>query len=410
MKILIVAINHAPEPTGIGKYVGEMAEWVEKRGAEVRVVTAPPYYPEWRVARGHSGWRYRRERRGRSTVIRCPLYVPRRPSGLKRIVHLASFALSSAPAIAWQAIAWRPDLVIAIEPPLLCSPAALVAARLCGARTWLHVQDFEVDAAFDLGLVDGRGARTLHRFASAVEKLLMRSFDRVSTISAAMDQRLADKGVPAPKRFVFPNWVDTESMRPHALPSSYRAELGIPHDTRVVLYSGNLGRKQGVDVLLDAARLLESDAGLAFVICGDGAERERLHALGAGLRNVRFLPLQPVERLSDLLNLADVHALPQRAAAEDLVMPSKLAAMMATGRPVVATANAGSEVARAVEGNGCVVPPGDAAALAAALAALCADDSRRASLGAAAREYARAHWDKAAVLGSAFGPCSPAAL
>lgn len=408
MKILIVSMNHSPELTGIGKYVGEMSDWLEKRGAEVRIVTAPPYYPAWRIADGHSGWRYRRERRGRSVVIRCPLYVPRRPSGRTRLLHLASFALSSAPAIAWQAISWRPDVVIAIEPPLLCSPAALVAAHLCGARTWLHVQDFEVDAAFDLGLVAGGGR--LRRFALGVERFLMRRFDRVSTISTAMDVRLAAKGVPDEKRSVFPNWVDTESMRPHPGPSPYRDELGLPPDARVVLYSGNLGRKQGIDVLLDAARLLTPDERIRFVICGDGAERERLHALGADLANVRFLPLQPLERLNDLLNLADVHALPQSAAAEDLVMPSKLAAMMATGRPVVATANPGSEVARAVERGGCVVPPGDAAALARAIATLCADEPQRSRLGAAARDYARENWDKAAVLAAAFGPRSLAAL
>lgn len=408
MKILIVSMNHAPELTGIGKYVGEMADWIEARGADVRVITAPPYYPEWRVANGHSGWRYRRERQGRSIVIRCPLYVPRRPTGVARLLHLASFALSSAPAIAWEALTWRPDVVIAIEPPLLCSPAALVAARLCGARTWLHVQDFEIDAAFDLGLVAGGGG--VRRSALGIERLLMRAFDRVSTISAAMDARLAEKGVPAQRRFVFPNWVDTDSMRPHPTPSGYRAELGIAADTNVVLYSGNLGRKQGLDLLLDAARLLVDKPQLAFVICGDGAERERLHAIGAQLPNVRFLPLQPLERLNDLLNLADVHVLPQRAAAEDLVMPSKLAAMMASGRPVIATANPGSEVARAVDGHGRVVAPGDVRAFADAIVDLCGDEAQRARLGAAARAYARAHWDKSTVLGAAFGPRSLAAL
>lgn len=398
MKILIVTLNHVPELTGIGRYVGEMVQWLSARGHQIQVVCAPPYYPEWRVAAGYSAGRYRRERVGPTTVVRCPLYVPRRPTGFTRLLHLASFALSSAPvtlAIAWR---WRPHVVFVVEPPLACAPIAALAARAAGARSWLHVQDFEVDAAFGLGLL-GRG----RALATALERAVMRCFDRVSTISEAMDRRLADKGVVDDRRTSFPNWVDTAFVRPHDVPSPYRAAWGVDANRRVALYSGNLGRKQGVDLLVDAARHLREDAGTVMVICGDGADRERLQAAAAGFPNILFQPLQPAERLAELLNAADVHLLPQRAEAEDLVMPSKLAAMMASGRPVVATAWPGSEVARTVEARGVVVPPGDAAAFAAAIRSLCADDDRRRRLGAAARAHAERAWDKEAVLGRVLG-------
>lgn len=400
MKIMIVSLNHAPEPTGIGKYVGEMVEWLDARGAEVRVVTAPPYYPAWRISAGHSGLRYRTESSGRTHVTRCPVYVPARPTGARRVAHLASFALSSAPVLVRDARRWRPDVIMAIEPPLACAPFALAAARASGARSWLHVQDFEVDAAFSLGLLGGGATR---RIALAAERRILRAFDRVTTISGAMDARLQTKGVPASRRAIFPNWVDATAIRPLDVGGRLGTELGFTPGVRVALYSGNLGQKQGLDVLLEAARLLPAGGPVQVVICGDGADRERLMAIGAGVPQVRFIPLQPTGRLNELLNVADVHILPQRAEAEDLVMPSKLAAMMASGRPVVATARPESEVGVAVARGGVLVAPGDAAALAAAILDLCRDDDRRRRLGRAAREYACAQWDKTAVLERAFG-------
>src|SRR6266481_5846474 len=133
MRLLIYGLNHAPEPTGIGRYTGEMAAWLAARGHDLRVIAAPPYYPAWRVVAGHSGWRWRRERRDGALVFRCPLYVPPRPRGATRLLHLASFAVSSLPVALVEAIAWRPELVFAVAPALASAPGALLAARLAGA-------------------------------------------------------------------------------------------------------------------------------------------------------------------------------------------------------------------------------------------------------------------------------------
>jgi len=152
LRILIYGINYSPELTGIGKYTGEMAEWLAEQGHDIRIATAPPYYPEWKVADGYSAVRYWREQVDGVDVWRCPLYVPSRPSGLKRILHLASFALSSMPVI-FRQIFWKPDVIVVIEPPLFCAPAAWLTAQLSSAKCWLHIQDFEVNAAFDLGII-----------------------------------------------------------------------------------------------------------------------------------------------------------------------------------------------------------------------------------------------------------------
>jgi colanic acid biosynthesis glycosyl transferase WcaI len=394
-RLLIVALNFPPELTGIGKYVGEMSEHLTALGIEIRVITAPPYYPAWSVQRPYAARRYVRERLAGAEVWRCPLYVPRRPRGMSRLVHLASFAISSLPLIVWQALRWRPHTVFLVEPPLACAPAALLAARLCGARSWLHVQDFEVDAALGLGML-GKGA--LGRLALGVERALLRRFDRVSTISGNMLAKLAVKGVPAQRQALFPNWVDTQLIHPSGDAGRLRAELGIEPRRPVALYSGNMGEKQGLELILEVARRLQGHSDALFLMCGDGAARPRLELTAAALPNVRFIPLQPAAALNDLLNLATVHVLPQRAGAEDLVLPSKLTAIMASGRPVVATARVGSEVERVAGRAGVVVPPEDPAALAEAILALLADPAACARHGENGRAYAVEHCDRRAIL------------
>ena len=397
MKFLFYGINFAPELTGIGKYTGEMAQWLASAGHEVRVITAPPYYPAWKVGAGYSAREYRTETWGQVRVMRTPLWVPHRPGGLKRLLHLGSFAISSLPVLLaqWR---WKPDVVWVVEPPLMCAPAAVAFASLRGARSWLHIQDYEVDAAFDLGLIKGR---TLRGWVQKAERWLIRRFDRVSTISGRMVDRALDKGVAAERVLHFPNWVSISGITPLTAPSPYRAELGLAPDAVVALYSGNMGNKQGLEILAEVARLVQDDPRIQLVFGGNGSGRADLQARCAGLSNVRFLDLQPLERLNDWLGLADVHLLPQRADAADLVMPSKLTGMLASGRSVLATAQPGTELRRVVVQDaacGLVVPPENALAMATALRTLAADPARRAALGANGRHYAEAEMSQDVIL------------
>jgi len=393
VRILIYSINYFPELTGIGKYNGEMAEWLANHGHEVVIITAPPYYPWWRVQEPYRSWIYRTELINKVKVHRCPLLVPRRPTGVKRLLHLFSFALTSIPLLLIQLFK-RPDIIVVLEPTLFCVPAALGLARLSGARTWLHVQDFEIDAALGLGLVKAKAAA---RTAAKIERWLMRRFNKVSTISDNMLERLLTKGVAQEKSVLLPNWVDAQDIFPLSKASIYRAELGIEDDKCVALYSGNMGEKQGLEILLAAARSLQAESRLLFVLCGAGAARERLMQIGTGLHNVRWLSLQPMKKLNELLNLADVHLLPQRADTADLVMPSKLLGMLASGRPVLATAHPGTQLAKMVSSCGKVVEPGNAQEVAQGLLELLHAPQERKRLGMEARKAAQA-WDKSSVL------------
>ncbi len=350
MRILIHSINFFPELTGIGKYAGELAEWLVAQGHDVRIVTAPPYYPQWRVAEGYANKWYKeavklsnqlcKEKSGTLMVYRCPLWVPSKLSGLKRLLHLASFALSSFPIMLRQ-VFWQPNVVLVVEPPLFCAPQAWLVARLSGAKAWLHIQDFEVDAAFDLGILQ---ACWLKRWVLLSERYLMRRFDRVSTISVKMQERLGLKDMIADRMVLFPNWVDLAEIYPLTIANAFRHQLGLSTQHVVVLYSGNMGEKQGLEIILDAAAKLQQHKEIHFVLCGDGVTKSRLQANYADLTNVLWLPLQPLDKLNELLNMADVHLLPQRGDVADLVMPSKLLGMLASGRPVISTAASNTQV------------------------------------------------------------------
>ncbi len=209
---------------------------------------------------------------------------------------------------------------------------------------------------------------------------------------------------------LFPNWVSVDEIHPQdpTAPNSFRRELGL-EEKIILLYSGNMGSKQGLELLAPLAEAfapggLYADPRVHFIFCGDGAFRPQLETLVAHRPNVTMLPLQPYLRLNDLLNAADIHLLPQRAGAADLVMPSKLTGMLSSGRPIIATADPDTQVGHVVGGYtpeqacGLVVPAEDASALHAAVCRLVDDPDLRQHLGANARRYAIEHLGKEQVL------------
>lgn len=403
VKVLLYGINFSPELTGTGKYSGEMAEWLARHGHAVDVVTAPPYYPQWRVSEGFSAWKYQRhempDTNGQVQILRCPLWVPRKVTGAARLMHLASFAVSSTFGLIW-GLARKPDLVFVVVPTLMQTPQAVVLSKLAGAPNWLHVQDFEVDAALDMHMVKGaaESGGLLRRMSWWLESYWMRRFDRVSSITPAMVKRLLVKGVEADRVVELPNWVSLDSVFPISRAESMRHELGIADDQVVVLYSGNMGEKQGLDLLVEAAERLRHEPTIRFVLAGTGAARARLEKAAVSLGNVTWLPLQPIEKLNALLGSADVHVLPQRADAADLVMPSKLTGMLASGRAIVGTAALDTQLGGILSKVGVRVEPGDADGLAQALKALAQDPARREELGQKGRRFAEETLDKNAIL------------
>lgn len=342
MKVLLYGLNFSPELTGIGKYSGEMVEWLSQHGFEVRVIAAPPYYPEWKVRSGYSSWSYKRENIHGAEVFRVPIFVPKKPTTITRLLHLISYSISSIPVVIKQ-VFWKPDIVIFIQPTLFASLGALLVSKLSGAKSLMHIQDYEVDAMFGLGMMQqGLLLRTIKK----IESWLMMHFDFISSISYSMIENAKQKGVKDARLLFFPNWADTDFVTPEVDGSAIRAEWGFSENDQIVLYSGNIGKKQGLELVLDAAEGLKSKASVQFLIVGTGAHADVLKndAMDRGLTNVHFKSLQPWELVPYILAMADIHLVVQKYGAADAVLPSKLTNILSAGGHALVTAEHNTEL------------------------------------------------------------------
>ena len=400
LKILLYGINYAPEPVGIGKYSGELAKWLSDKGHKVRVITAQPYYPRWKIEKEYIN-RYCIKKNINLMVWRCPLWIPQKPNGLKRLLHLATFALTSLPILLLQK-SWRPDVIITVAPAFFCAPNALLIKKICGqqTKTWLHIQDFELDAAFELGLLKGRFIRKL---AERWEKRILRGFDRVSTISRSMLTKLKEKGVNNEHCIIFTNWVDLNEVIPHnglkRIKNPYRLKFEIGDDKIVMMYSGSMNKKQDLNLLAEVILKLDNIPNLIWLLAGEGPIKHELVAATSHLRQVIHLPLQPADQINNWLNAADIHLLPQKAETADLVLPSKLLGILASGRPVIASSPMDSEIAELVNQAGICVEPGNSNAFVEALRRYIDKPNLRTKAGKQARTLAEKNFEINNILG-----------
>jgi colanic acid biosynthesis glycosyl transferase WcaI len=290
--------------------------------------------------------------------------------------------------------------MLVVSPPLGLALPAFALSRWWGVPYVFHVPDLQPDAAVDLGmLVAGPLTRALY----AVERLAYRNAALISTLTEAMRDRIVAKGIAPDKVKLSPDWASSELFQAASenRRDRFRAKHGL-NGQFVVLHCGNMGVKQGLDVVLDAAELSRSDQGVAYLLVGDGAVRRSLETRAAAraLANVRFMPLQADAEFIDLLAATDVALITQQRVVMDIVFPSKTVTLMAAGLPVVASVNGGSEVARVVKeaGAGLIAEPENPRALLDAIKALRAGSQERRTMGLRARDYARVRWDRERIL------------
>lgn len=360
MRIVLWGINYHPEATGIAPFTTELAEFLGTKGHDVAVVTGFPYYPQWKKSRGDTGRLFRTERIGGTVVHRCWQFVPERVTTFRRIAHELSFVLMSFLRVL---MLRRADIYFVVSPPLALGFFAWIASRLKSSRYVFHVQDLQPDAAVGLGMVSG-GAFVSGLYA--LERIAYRHAAAVSGISHGMMESFARKGVPAERRILFPNWLRELSATPVAR-GDFRSRYCIPQSACLAVYSGNIGRKQGIDVLVEAAhRLSLAPLGdparrVLILIAGAGAGREALDAAIKRLapKNVLLLPLLDDEDYAAMLAAADVALITQAAGTGRFFFPSKLLSVLRAGLPVLAVADEESELALAVADGrfGVTVPP-----------------------------------------------------
>lgn len=356
-KILVIGINCLPDLTGIGKYTGEMLSWLVEQGHEVTMITAAPYYPQWKVQAPYSGNWYRKELlyEGHLTIYRCPLYIPKNPSGLKRLMHEASFFLSAFFVVLRLLFTGGADVVLCIAPPFHLGFLGLMYRFFKKAKVCYHIQDLQIDAAKELKILKSDWIFSL---LFGMERFILNNVDLVSTISLGMKRKVMlkfNKSV-----VLFPNWVDTESNFP-LHDDTLKSRWGFNTEDKIVLYSGSIGEKQGLENILIIADRFKEREHIKFVICGTGPFKERLieRAFNMGLKNVIFMPLQEKKVFNEFLNLADIHLVLQKGDAGDLVMPSKLTAILAVGGLVLVTADPGTSLYDVIDehNSGILVEP-----------------------------------------------------
>ena len=366
MNLVVVTPHFAPDVAPTGGVITRVVEELGRRGHKVEVVTALPWYREHKIEPGYAGklFRYEDTPWGRITRIH-PFPGSDKRNLVRRAAGYAGFSALSA------AIGGRgepADAVLAVSPPLTLAPAGWAIAKRRKAAFVFNVQDIYPDVAIELGvLTDKRIIAASHR----VERWSYDAADAVTVLSEDLRDNVARKTARPDKVRVIPNFVDTGWIEPSDHSNAYRREFGLEGKT-VVMYAGNVGLSQGLDLVIDAAAALAYEDDLVFVINGGGADRERLKTKARGLDNIRFVDTQPADRLPEVLAAGDIHLVTLKRGLARSSVPSKTYSILAAGRPLLASVDEASEVANVVEraGAGVAVPPEDPEAFTKALRGL----------------------------------------
>ncbi|MGD9703335.1 MAG: glycosyltransferase family 4 protein [Acidimicrobiia bacterium] len=392
LRLAVLCPHFAPDLAPTGEVMTRIVLELAARGHELHVVTALPWYQHHRIEPGWGGKLVRTECTAWGSITRIhPFPGPDKRSIPRRALGFAGFsALAALAGMRGR----RVDGVLAMSPPLTLGLTGwLVHLKRRGPLVF-NIQDVFPDAARATGAITNRHVL---RVAAWLERVSYQRSSAVTVLSDDLRDNVAAKMSPARRDRVrvIPNFVDTEAIRPLDRMTSYREELGIGSEP-VVMYAGNVGFSQSLDLLLAAARELPE---VTLLINGGGAARLQLIEDARRLPNVRFGQYQAKDRLAEVLATGDIHVVPLRAGLAHVSVPSKTYSILAAGRPVLAAIDSGTEVPRIIErsGGGVAVPPDDPAAFVAALRSLLDDPARLASMGAAARRWVETWASPAAV-------------
>lgn len=389
-RILVVGINYGPEVSGIAPYTADTARSFAAAGWDVTVLTGVPHYPEWTVPSGYRRRVVTRERDGLVRVIRVRHFVPRRQSAVRRGLYELTFALG----VAVVARALTPDRVLAVSPSLLSSWVAARVARKRGARFVLWVQDSMAAATEESGIP---GASAVTRVTSHIEKAVSQAADDVVLVSPGFQERFLSYGVDPSKVHVQLNWTHISDL-PRDRPEA-RRELGWADDEFVVVHSGNVGYKQALENLVEAAEICHRARPdhLRFVIFGTGSRLSEVVAIAGQKRvPIDFRPFVDSSAYPSVLEAADLLVVNESSGVSTMSLPSKVTSYLSAASPVVAAVPANGATALLLEDAkaAIVVPPESPVALAEAIIALSNDPAKRAELGRNGQAYARRAFDR----------------
>lgn len=395
-RVLVLTLLFSPDGVSTARLMGDVAEDLHGRGHDVTVLTTTPHYNVDVEAEARQPLRPRWGRLLQTSTYAgidvLHVLMPRK--GGSRVLRVAAWlwfhAVSTVAGLF--ALPWRPDVVLTPSPPLTMGVAAWLLAARWRAPFIYNVQEIHPDILVSLGMIrPGPGLRVLE----AVERFVYGRAGAITVIVPSAERRLLEKGVPAARVRVVPNFVDAGALAPEPRPNAFSRAHGLD-GAFVVTYAGNFGPAQQLDTVLEAARLLADEPGLRVVLVGGGIEWERVAQAARGLGNVRVLPYQPFAVMPAIYGATDVALVPLAVGAGLQALPSKVYQIMGCGLPVVAIADPASDLAALVAGagGGVVVAPGSPASLAAALRDAAHDPDRWRALGHAGRAHVIEHYSR----------------
>lgn len=378
--MLVVGINYAPEHTGIAPYTTALCEHLARSGSDVFVLTGTPHYPHWTTAPEYRHLRTRAEV-NRVAIRRLRHFVPTTQSAARR----AAYELTFGAQVLTQRLPWRPDVVVSVVPSLAGALAASIIAARHRARFVVWVQDLMGPATSESGI---RGGRRLRRVVQRLEKAVLNRADAITVISDAFRHYIEELGVDSDAIRFIPNWSHVRA--PSKNRRDVRAGLRWRDDELIVLHAGNMGLKQGLPNVIDAACVAKTKAlPIRFVLMGDGSQRHDLEERARGVESVEFLPPASDDDFIEVLAAADVLLVNEAATVRDMSMPSKLTSYFAAGRPIVAAVRSDGATALEVHRSGAgVVVPSDSPSDLVAAVALLGSDPHASDHGCAGRLYA----------------------
>ena len=361
-RVLFINRSYWPDNEATGQLLTELTEDLSKQ-FDVSVIAGRPNVN----TTGEAHHSIRVQYRNGVRVLRVPhLRLPKH-SFFGRGLNFITFLIA---ALLRGLILGRQDVIVVESDPFLLPYVGWSLRLRHNSRFLIYLQDIHPNLGLAIGHLNDS---LLMGFLSRSLRSLYRRADRVVVLSEDMRQTLISDGIDPVSCTIVPNWVDTKLVNPERGMNRFRLEAGIPESTFLVMYSGNLGVTQQLELLLEAAEQLRDEQEILFAFIGSGSAKARLESIvqSKNLTNVRFFPYQPKENLGSSLSAADLHVISVHPNALDYLMPSKLYGIMAAGRPVLAVVRPTSQLARVIESGriGTIVPPGNSAAIAAAIQA-----------------------------------------
>jgi colanic acid biosynthesis glycosyl transferase WcaI len=392
MNILLISLNYKPEEIGVGKFSGELVDELIEFGHSIDVITTYPFYPDWEISPINSNpYIYSTAKTKNLKIHRCPIYVPKKITIFRRLLHYLSFAVSIVPVLICK-INKKYDYVYLVLPSIIALPIVILYAKLKKIRLAVHVQDLEIAATIDAFKLKKT------KIIGIVEKWLIEKSDILITISHDMRQYFI--GYENVKTLIVRNWVDLKKFELKLDHELILNKFKLKKEEFIILYSGSIGWKQASDILIRVSEKLRKDKNFSYriIICGDGPEKKKLQSISGDDEKIIWMEVLDEKLFCELMCVADVHLITQKREMTKYLMPSKLTSIFASGRPVIAQTDGGTELEYMVKDAGLVVKIGDVDEMTNAILKMKDDIELRRIYGKNAKMKARKYYDKDKVL------------